>query len=147
MCLVPLRLVKQSVRHHSEVHVAKAEACRPHGGNLPLSNAATQSNRAWISPLFMTQQRYILILSRNFQLSCLSWISHTICLSLIYLSFPSHLILCFLCPVYFHIHPSFLDSDITLIHFCFPLLSITRVRHNQNHISTILFCLQCPLLN
>lgn len=77
-----------------------------------------------------------LILSRNFQLSCLPWIPHTICLSLIHLSFPSHLILCFLYPVYFQIHHSFLDSDITLTSP--TLLSTTRMRHNRGHIIIIL---------
>lgn len=77
------------------------------------------SNQMRILPLFMTPD--ILISSGNFQLSCLPWLSHTIRLSLIHFSFPSHLILCFLYPVYFHVHPSFLDSDISLT---LPLCSL-----------------------
>ena len=62
---------------------------------------------------YLWHPTHILIPSRNFQLSRLRWISHTICLYLVHLSFPSDLILCFLYPVYFHIHPSFLDIYLT----------------------------------
>lgn len=91
-------------------------------------------------------QTHILILSCDFQLFRLPWISYTIFLSLIHLSFPSHLFFCFLYPVYFYIHPSFLDSDIILMHFSSPLLSISIVCHSWNQVIILLFVLCFPHL-
>lgn len=59
VCWAPLRLVKRAVRHRAEVCVAKAE---PRWGRVVesrrgRSNTTTQSNRAWISPVFTTPDR------------------------------------------------------------------------------------------
>lgn len=83
--------------------------------------------------------RHILISSRNFRLSCFPWISHTICLSLILLSFPPCSIRCFLYPVYFHIHPDLHSLTVTLTSSTVRLSFSTPVCHNQTHISVFLF--------
>lgn len=110
-------LLSHSVRHHS-----KAVCCQSSSflsSVLDTRPCPIQPNRV-ISNGFQPRlwhQTRDLISSCSLQFSRLSWMSHTIRLPLILLSFPSHLILCFLYPVYIHFHPSFLDSDITLIFF------------------------------
>lgn len=118
------------MRHHCEAHVAKAEACWAVWWKA--CPCQTRQHRVIERGFHPYDTRHILIPSRNFQISCLLWISQH---CLIHLSFPSHLILCFLYPVYFHVHHSFLDSDISLTSFPF---SITRMRHDWNHVIIIL---------
>lgn len=127
------------VRHHNEAHVAKAEASTAHMVEICLCQIQRHGVIKHGFHPYLYHQTHILISSRNFRLSCFPWISHTICLSLILLSFPSCSIRCFLYPVYFHIHPDFHSLTVTLTSSTVHLSFSTPVCHNQTHISVFLF--------